>query len=257
MYTVIFFIIGLFVGSFLGVLVSRLHSNEKGIFLGRSHCDHCQHKLTQLDLIPVLSWVFLGGKCRKCKKAISIEHPIAEILTGAIWGLTAYFTAFNSLLLAWSLAVVTILWFLAVYDFKYKLIPLHGGIIIIFFVLSFFADKNLPIPETKDALIGLLIPVGLFGLQYPLKYVYKRDVIGLGDFYLGAFMGIVLGWQKVIVALFLAYFIGAFFSPIIIYLNKKGSKSEVPFGPFLVLGALIALFWGKFFVNFWLDIVGL
>lgn len=263
MLTFLLFIFGLFMGSFFGVVVSRLHSGEKGIFTGRSHCDHCNYTLTAMDLVPVFSWVFLGGKCRKCRKKISWEHPLLELLTGLVWASVGFFVPMGTspALIAWTLFVVTVLWVIAVYDFKFMEIPdqisLPTIVVLLFISLgATFCSSALPIPHLANALAGAAIPLGFFGLQIALSYVLKRDLVGGGDLRLGALMGIVLGWQITILALFLAYIIGALFAPLIIYAQKKHWKSEVPFGPFLALATYIALFWGTTLLHKWLEWTG-
>lgn len=246
------FILGLFAGSFLGVLISRLHSGEKGIFFGRSHCEYCKYQLTQIDLIPVLSWVILRGRCRKCKKPISIKHPLIEILTGLLWLSVGLFAPFISwYYLIWLLLVVNILWFTTLYDLEYQEIPLTLWFLGLSFAPAFFASTIFPVPFIDNALLGASIGLAFFLIQIPLKYIYKQEVVGVGDLYLAVFMGAVLGWQHILIALFMAYLSGSLMVPIIMLLTKKGLRSYVPFGPFLALGAYISLFWGSEILSFW------
>jgi len=264
---IIFFIFGLFVGSFLGVLLHRLQKKEKGILWGRSHCDNCHKVLRCFELIPVFSWVFLKGKCSKCQQKISIKHPLRELLTGILLALTAFLTPLNQeadlVLLFWRVFIIIILWAITLYDLDVMEIPDQislPAILILFLFSAFLSFKNINIshiPLISEAFLGLSIALIFFLLQVLVSLFFKRDFVGGGDLRLAAIMGIVLGWKVVIIALFLAYFIGSAFIPFIMMFKKKGFGLEIPFGPFLSLATFISLFWGKDILNFWLNLTGL
>lgn len=270
MITFFSFVFGLFAGSFFGVVVSRLNKKEKGIITGRSHCDHCGYILTASDLIPVFSWILIGGKCRKCKKKISCEHPITEFATGALFGITAYLSPISIFTsgpldwfyFIWLLLVVSVLWIITLSDIKYMEIPDQISLpsIAILLIISAFLtllNFDLPIPDIINASLGLIIGFGFFAVQIGISYIIKKDLVGGGDLRLGALMGLILGWKIVIIALFLAYFIGAIFSPLIMIMQKKGFKSEVPFGPYLAFSTFICIFWGEKILHWWLDFTGI
>ncbi len=240
-------ICGLFVGSFANVVILRLWSGQKGICTGRSECPKCKHVLGVSDLVPVFSWLFLRGKCRYCHKKISIQYPLVELSMGVLWGFLTWIqsVSFPSPSAEWmqfffSLIVFSTLLIVTVYDLKYMEIPDEISLPLLIFLIF-----SLPLsftPSWQSAVWGAMIPVGFFGLLFLIS---KGAWIGLGDLRLGAIMGFLLGWQNTLVALFLAYFLGAAVGIILIVLQRKKGKSMIPFGPFLVLGTFVAYFWGE------------
>ncbi|MFH1656845.1 MAG: prepilin peptidase [Candidatus Nealsonbacteria bacterium] len=269
----IIFIFGLVIGSFLNCVIYRLEKEHN--LKGRSFCPKCKHTLKWLDLIPFFSFVFLGGKCRYCKKKISWQYPIVEIATGLIFLLIFNFefrilngflisnfeTIFNFETLinfCFLLIIASFLIVIFVFDLKHFIIPdkiiysLIGITFIKNFQFSIFNFQSI----FNETILNYLISgfgAGLFFLIIVLAT--KGKGMGIGDIKLGFFMGLFLGYPNILVALFLAFLIGAIIGVGLILMKKKKLKSEVPFGPFLITGTLIAFFWGQELINWYLNLI--
>jgi len=250
-----YFSLGLFFGSFGNVVIMRLHSEEKGILKGRSHCAKCNHPLSAWDLIPLFSWIFLRGKCRYCRKPISFQYPLVELIMGAMF-LAAYSASVNlgfqnPFYLTWLLIIFFAFTLLFIYDLLYMELPDEISLpaMVILFGFNFFVFT----PTWQDALIGAAIPVGFFGIQYLIS---KGKWIGEGDFRLGILMGLILGWKLTIVALFLGYILGAIVGIYVLVSKSKKMSSQLPFGPFLILGTMITLFLGNNIWSWYLGFLG-
>lgn len=247
------FIFGLFIGSFLNVLSDRLPKGEN--FLNsHSYCPNCKHNLSFLDLIPVISFIFFKGKCRYCKKRISFWYPLSEIITAVVFVL-AYITSLQSfmsvyfifLLLMSSLLIVVFLT-----DIKYgiildKIIALAAFVALLYLIIF-----------SNFSIISHFI-AGLLALLFFLLIVVftKGRGMGFGDVKFSFFMGLLLGIPGVIVSLYIAFLTGACVAIILILWRKKRFfKDTISFGPFLVLGTLITLFWGSFLNPLFLRLIG-
>lgn len=231
---------GIFVGSFLNVVILRLRSGEGGIFTGRSHCVSCNHPLSSFDLVPLFSWLFLRGKCRYCGKPVSIQYPIVELGNGLLWLLAAVLGKGDFVQTGFFALLFSFLWTLTVYDARWYELPDELSLPAIFICLIALLFPWAP--TWQDALIGAAIPLSFFGLQIAVS---RGAWMGGGDLRLGVIMGLLLGWQATLVALFFSYVTGSIIGVLLIALQKKSGKSMLPFGPFLVLGTMIALLWGK------------
>jgi prepilin signal peptidase PulO-like enzyme (type II secretory pathway) len=265
METLIFlFILGTIIGSFLNVVILRYGSN-KSISRGGSMCPKCNKKLKWYELIPVLSWVLQFGKCAKCKNKISIQYPLVELATGvlfvvnylnwipdhlALQGVSGFGTTYVSVLLfVLTTIALSILIVVFVYDLYHKIIP---------DVFSFsFAGVGLILLFMNFSGWDLLAPVILYLPFYLLWRVSEGRWIGLGDgklaFGFGAFLGIAYGLSAIV----LSFWIGAVFAiglMLIHQLRQDGKsitmKSEIPFGPFMIIAFLIVYFYQ-------VDVVGL
>ena len=247
MMTSIFLLLGLAGGSFLNVVIFRL--NKKKPFLkGRSFCPHCQSKIVWYDNIPLLSFLLLGGRCRQCQKSISWQYPLVELATAIIFvwlylsfGLSIKF--FIYLILSCFLIIIF------VYDLKYYLIldKVVGPAMVIAFLANLYLGLGF-----WNLILGALIGSSFFALQF---YLSQGKWVGGGDIRLGALMGLMLGWKILLVALFLAYLIGAGFGLILIALNKKKMSSQIPFGPFLVAATFISLVYGPSLLRWYLNLI--
>ncbi|MFH1610730.1 MAG: prepilin peptidase [Patescibacteria group bacterium] len=244
---ILIFILGLIIGSFLNVVVLRLKSNEKFV-RGRSHCDRCNHVLKWYENVPLLSYIFLFGKCSKCKQKISIQNPLVELITGCLFLIVYLVNGFNILSLIFYFVVISFLIIIFIYDLKYYLILDKISIPAIIFVLIFnilFLDKSLLF------IISGLIGGGWFALQF---FVSKGKWVGGGDIRLGILMGLLVGWPGILVALGLAYVGGTIILLPFVALKKKKMKSQVPFGVFLVLATIAVMFWQAQIIEWYLSI---
>lgn len=256
---ILIFIFGTIVGSFLNVLILRYNTGISAM-KGRSFCFSCGKKLSALELIPILSFIFQGGKCRNCQSKISWQYPVVESLTGLLFVgvFIKYFNFYNLSLNFWYLfiylVIMAVLVSIVVYDIKHKIIP--DGLTISFGILSLLklvADYFLMIgtpAEIKNHLIIYLLagPV----IAFPLFLIWlfsKGRWMGLGDpklvLCIGWFLGPVYGLSAVI----LAFWTGALYGLILLLLSKFNwhglkinGQTEVPFAPFLVLGFLLVFF---------------
>ena len=249
MINIFIFILGSTVGSFLNVLIDRLPKDES--INGRSHCDYCKKKIAWYDMFPVLSFFILGGRTRCCNKKLSWQYPIIEILTGtafllifnfqfthlrqgfdgqAIFNLISYFGLISCLIVIF------------VSDLKNHLISDYILLALFTFSLLFHLTNS----NQFQLFLTNFIPSALI-VALPIFLIYfisKEKAMGLGDVYLVAIMGFLLGWKAGYIALYIAFVTGAIFGLIAILLKNKKLKSKVAFGPFLVIGTVTMLFWG-------------
>lgn len=241
------FVLGLLVGSFLSVLIYRFHTGESGWVGGRSMCPHCHKKLSAKELIPVISYFYQGGKCRKCKKKISWHYPLLEISTGLIFvavgmaGLTP---------LPLYLVFASILTFIFFYDLLYLEIP--DEVMIPSIVIAFLGTFLQTSVSVWDGLLGAGVLVLFFLVQIILS---RGRWLGGGDLRIGAFMGLILGFKLSLLALFIGYLIGAIVSMLLIATGKATRKTMIAFGPFLVLGTFVGLFFGKELIEWYLNLI--
>ncbi len=248
------FLFGLIVGSFLNCVIYRLEVG--GNFLkGRSFCPYCKHELAWQDLIPILSFMFLRGECRHCQKKISWQYPLVEISTAVIFLLIFNYQflilkqfpilSFLNLIYYWIIASFLIIIF--VYDLKHYIIPdkiIYPAIATVFVCNLLKSD----IHWMSDFLISAC-GAALFFLLIVL--VSRGRWMGVGDIKLAFLMGLVLGWPNILVALLLAFYIGAIAGLVLIVYGRKKLKSEIPFGPFLVTGTFLALFFGNKLISWY------
>jgi leader peptidase (prepilin peptidase) / N-methyltransferase len=243
--------VGLFgacIGSFLNVCIYRLPLGQSLVWPG-SRCTSCARELSWFDNIPILSWVFLGGRCRTCRAPVSAMYPIVEATTALafiggylLYGLTLL--ALVRVLFACALIV------LFVTDLQHKILPnvitLPG--IVIGFVCSFF----LP-PGWRDSLIGALVGGGaLFAIAEGYYRIRKEEGLGMGDVKLLAMIGAFLGWKLVLLTLMLASFAGSFIGVAMIVSRRGDMKYALPFGTFLAIGAVVSAAWGTPMVDWYL-----
>jgi prepilin signal peptidase PulO-like enzyme (type II secretory pathway) len=245
------FIFGLAIGSFLNCAIYRLETGES-FLKGRSYCPHCKHVLSWKDLIPIFSFLILKGKCRYCEKKISFQYPLVELLTGILFVLAIPIYGGRTsidLIFYWILTCFLIIIF--VYDLKHYLIPdkiIYPAIAIAF--LNQILTSNIQ-HLTTNLILGIL--PSLFFLAIIL--ISHEAWMGWGDFKLSILMGIFLGWPKILVALFFAFFSGAIVGLILIFLKRKTIKSQIPFAPFLVSGTFFSTFLGEKIIDWYLNLI--
>ncbi|MEK7588388.1 MAG: prepilin peptidase [Patescibacteria group bacterium] len=252
--TMIFFVFGLIIGSFLNVLIYRLNTRKS--LGGRSACMSCQKTLCWYELIPLFSFFALKGRCSGCKTKISVQYPIVEFITGFIFGLlffkfkNIFFsdTITFSLLFGYYAVLFSILITILVYDVKHKIIP--DVLSLVFGVLSFVGMFFISgyeiyphIPYILDLLSGFII-----SLPFAALWFFSRGTwMGLGDAKLMLGIGFFLGLGKALSAMVIAFWSGAILGLLLVIFSKKiGIKSEIPFAPFLVIGTFIAFFFDVF-----------
>lgn len=236
------FVFGLIFGSFLNVVIYRLKTSpgrglSVSLWKDRSHCPQCQTQLQWFDLIPLLSFLLLRGNCRYCHKKISWQYPIVEILSGFIW-VFAWGSVYN-------IFIFSALLIIAVYDFKWKIIPDK----IVYSAIAIALIYNVP-PLIRGNYGGFLIHLftatASFLFFFSIFFFSKGRAMGLGDAKLAFLIGLFLSPWLTSVAFTLAFIIGGVFGIILIGLGKKTFKSQIAFGPFLILGTAIAFFFSNF-----------
>jgi prepilin signal peptidase PulO-like enzyme (type II secretory pathway) len=242
--------LGFSIGSFLNCLIYRTSINEKP--KGRSYCPKCKHKLSYKDLVPVFSYILLLGKCRYCKKKISLEYPLVELLTGTLF-LFIYLSVGPSLELVYLLTVSFFLIFIFVYDLKHYIIPDFANFSLIGISFFYLLLNAYLLNSTDFFLSGLLSAVGAFLFFFSLFYFTKGKGMGFGDVKFVIFMGFFLGFPKIIPGLFLSFFLGAIIGLVLVMAQKKKIKSQVPFAPFLIVGTLTAYFYGEKIIELYLQ----
>jgi leader peptidase (prepilin peptidase)/N-methyltransferase len=247
--TIIFFIFGLIIGSFLNVVILRLNTERS--FGGRSGCMTCMHKLSWYELIPVFSFLGLRGRCKNCKAKISIQYPIIEFLTGLIfaaifWNFQNVFFYSTTLVFSFTYAyyavIFSLLLVIAAYDIRHKIIPDTLSLVVAiltFLGLFIFNDLSFSphIPSILEFLSGLLIAA-----PFALLWLISSGAwMGLGDAKLMVGLGWLLGLSRALSGITVAVWIGAIVGIVLVIFSKKhGMKSEIPFAPYLVLGTFLA-----------------
>ena len=241
------FIFGLAVGSFLNCLIYRSVTNQS-IWPGRSFCPHCHHQLVWRDLIPVFSFLFLKGRCQYCGQKISWQYPLVEIATGGM-----FLLIFNSqlpiancqslLTISYWLLIISLLIVIFVCDLRYYLIP--DKIIYPAIGLTFLYQLIVNYQFFVSLIFSALAAAGFFGLLFLLS---RGRWLGWADVKLVFLIGLLLGWPKILIGLFLAFFLGALVGSGLMITGRKNLKSELPFAPFLITGLVLTLFWGDYFL---------
>lgn len=256
-------VVGLCMGSFANALVWRLHEQSsatgKGhradkrlsITKGRSMCPHCRHELAAQDLVPVLSWVYLRGKCRYCGKRISVQYPLVELTTAGLfvvsylWWPQAFDPAQSAVFVLW-LALITGLVALAVYDLRWSILPNRliypMGVIAAVQAAVVIATSANPGTALLDMVAAVVVGGGLF---YLLFQVSKGRWIGGGDVKLGWLLGLIVGTPAAAALfIFIGSIIGSLVSVPLMAAGRLKRTSTIPFGPFLIAGAVITVLFG-------------
>lgn len=239
-------ILGLLIGSFLNVCIYRIPRKEEIVYTP-SHCFSCNHQLAWYDLIPVITYLRLGGKCRYCQAKISIQYPIIELSNGAaymgifaIYGLsidTAFYCALFSILLVISLI-----------DYKHYIIP--NGLVIALMLLGimhlFINPQNI-----LQYIIGFFVA----SIILLLIAVITRGKMGGGDIKLMAAAGLLIGWQNILVALMLGSVVGSVIGITLIVLKIIKREQMIPFGPFLAVGIMVSAMFGDKIISWYLSLI--
>ena len=245
-------VFGLLIGSFLNAVIHRVPRKQSIVSPG-SQCPSCGYALCWYDNIPVLSYVLLGGRCRKCRKPISIRYPIVELITAAVF-VAHYFVFGWTPLLAVRLLFGASLVALFAIDLEHHLLP--DVITLPGIVIGLVASLFLP-PGVVEALIGILIGGGVLWLIGEAYFRYSgEEGMGGGDVKMLAMIGAFLGWKLVLVTLVLSSVAGSVLGLAIIAVKRGGMKHALPFGTFLALGALAASLVGDQIVTWYAGRLG-
>ena len=248
------FIFGSIIGSFLNVCIYRLPAEGYSLIRPGSHCPRCKKPIFWYDNIPILSYLILRGKCRRCGKAISIRYPLVELLTGVLFlGVHFYVVSHHlrpiTIPFYWYFAASLLA--LSLIDVEHQIIPdrityplAALGLILAGVYPERFKTIH-PAPALLRSLIGLAVGgmvlwlIGVIG-----KAVFKKEAMGFGDVKLMAAIGAWQGWQMVLLAIFLGAAAAAVVGVSLIIMKKARWGARLPFGPYLALGSLVTLFWG-------------
>jgi leader peptidase (prepilin peptidase)/N-methyltransferase len=243
------FVFGTIIGSFLNVCIHRIPHGES-IIAPSSHCPRCKTPIRFYDNIPLVSFMILKGRCRKCRAPISLRYPLVEFLMGLFslilllrFGISALYLIYLAFFA--SLALVSFI------DLSHRIIPdvisLPG--IVIGLVISFLHPQL----SIKDSLIGVLLGGGiLYVVASVYHLVTKREGMGGGDIKLLAMIGAFIGWKGILFTILCSSFIGSVVGVVLMFISSANSKYAVPFGPFLSLGAIIYVLWGEALITWYL-----
>jgi len=246
------FLFGSLVGSFLNVCIHRLPREESIVFPG-SRCPACHIAIRPWDNIPILSFLLLRGRCRACGHPIAWRYPLVEGLTALLFAATV--SRFGVTPLAATLLVfVAALTVITFIDLDHQIIP--NIITLPGIPLGILAGLVLGEPPLLDRIIGALAGAGfLYLVLFYGSAFYGQDAMGEGDLNLIAMVGAFLGWKAVALTILLACLFGSAVGVTLIALRRLGRRQHIPFGPFLSLGAVVALFWGERLITWYLRLL--
>ncbi|HEC25971.1 MAG TPA: prepilin peptidase [Gammaproteobacteria bacterium] len=275
-------LLGLFFGSFLNVVIYRIPlrlqhewrteckefleiessstdnqetAPPENIFTSRSHCPRCGHLITALENIPVLSYLLLRGKCSECSTRISPRYPAIEILTAILSGLVAWSFGLTPalpflLILVWSLIALSFI------DFDHKLLP--DTLLLPILWLGLLVNSQGLITDIHSSLYGAVAGyLSLWLFYQAFKLLTGKEGMGYGDFKLLALIGAWLGWQMLPLVILLSSLVGAVTGILGILILGRNRQLPIPFGPYLSIAGLIALFWGQEIIDGYLQFAGL
>lgn len=236
------FAVGAIVGSFLNVCISRIPRGES-IITPPSHCPRCGSSIAWYDNIPLLSYLFLRGRCRHCRDAIALRYPLVEMMTAL--GAVALYAKFGiGRPLVVTFVFLSCLICISVIDLQYRVIP--HIIVLPGIPLFLFAAVTVMNVKFIDAIIGLTSGIGtLYLIAVYYEAITGNEGMGGGDVNLMGLLGAFFGWQGLPIILFCATFIGACIGIFVAILKGHNLKYAIPFGPFLSLGAIVQLFFGR------------
>lgn len=257
-------LVGLMVGSFLNVVIHRLPKiMERGwlaecaelrgetpplfekltLATPRSRCPHCGHRITAIENIPVLSYIFLWGRCRGCQTRISPRYPLVEALSGLLSGYAAWrfgpsWAGIGALFFIWCMIALTFI------DFDTQLLP--DSITLPLLWTGLLLNLGDTFTDIRSAVIGTAAGyLSLWAVYWSFKLATGKEGMGYGDFKLLAAIGAWLGWQMLPLTILASSVVGAAVGIALIAFARHGRNIPIPFGPYLAAAAIIALFWGK------------
>ncbi|MBE2904321.1 prepilin peptidase [Anoxybacillus flavithermus] len=242
------FLLGLFLGSFYNVVGLRVPKGES-IVAPRSHCPHCKRTLTAFELIPVVSYVLQKGKCRACSARISFFYPFVELSTAILFTLAPLFVGWSAeIVVSWTLISLFVIIFVS--DVHYMVIPNR---ILLFFAPLLLIERITLAPLTPwwDSLLGSFVG---FMMLFLIALVSKGGMGG-GDIKLFAVIGLALGVKLTVLAFFLSTFVGTMFGLIGMAIGHVKRGEPMPFGPAIVVGTLIAYFFGEAMIDMYVKVM--
>ncbi len=257
-------ILGLMVGSFLNVVIHRLpkmmerdwmaecaelrgesppQTEKLNLATPRSRCPHCGHGISAVENIPILSYLFLQGRCRACQAHISLRYPLIELLSGllsgyAAWRYGASWAGMGALIFIWCMIALTFI------DFDTQLLP--DSITLPLLWAGLLLNLGGTFTDLKSAVVGAAAGyLSLWAVYWTFKLATGKEGMGYGDFKLLAAVGAWLGWQMLPLTILASSMVGAIVGISLIVFARQGRNIPIPFGPYLAAAAVIALFWGK------------
>ncbi len=275
--TTVIFITGLMVGSFLNVVIYRLpvmmekswnrecreflqieqepEADPFNLAVPQSRCPHCNHLIKPWQNIPVISYIFLQGKCANCDAPISLRYPLIEAFTGLCSAIVAWHFGFSlemlfALLLTWSLIALSFI------DIDHQLLP--DSITLPLIWLGLFLSLFNIFTDTHASIIGAIAGyLSLWSIYHLFKLATGKEGMGYGDFKLLALFGAWLGWQYLPLIILLSSLVGAVIGISLIILGKQDKNKPIPFGPYLAAAGWLALIWGDQINQLYLNTLGL
>ncbi len=241
------FMLGLIFGSFFNVVGIRVPQKES--LMGRSHCNKCDHKIRWFELIPVLGYILIGGKCTKCKTPISIKYPLMELLTGTLFLVSYIILKDNMVEYVLVVSFISLMTIITVSDLYYKIVPDTILLIFLPIILTLRIASNMM--PWYEGIIGGIIA---FGFMYLValygKVRFKTLALGGGDVKIYFLVGIFLGYNVVFLSLFFAALSGIVVS---IFIRNRKDK-YIPFVPFIYFGSMIAYFFGNQIIEWYISL---
>lgn len=244
--SILVLITGCLTGSFLNVVIYRM-PREKSLVMPGSKCPGCDRPIAFYDNIPVISWLILGAKCRKCKEKISIRYPIVELITGILFFLTYqnFDISLNWMFLSYFMCLMVVITYIDI-DFMLILHSITYPAIVVGFIYSYINNILL------QSVLGFIIGSVLFYLIAKLSFLLmKKEGMGMGDVALVALLGTWLGLTNLMGSLFISFLLGSLVG--IIFLAVKGRSEHFPFGPSLAAGAIITLLTNNYLFNWYVN----
>lgn len=243
-------IFGLAFGSFLNVVICRIDELET-IFTSRSHCPKCLKQLAWYDLVPFISFIILKTKCRYCRAPISWQYPIVELATSIILALSYWYLVVQQNMSIWAFLplIITLgaLIVCFVYDAQTMTLPLEIIIVgSVFTLISYLVRFDWL--QFSGGLAGALVMAAVPAIIIFIgQTFFKKEVMGVGDIFLAASIGLILNFQLGILAMMISFILGGIISIILILMKKiqLGRSEKIAFGPFLIASAFVVLFWGQ------------
>ena len=234
-------VFGAVIGSFLNVVIHRLPLGQS-VVSPPSRCPACGTRLKWYDNVPILGWILIGGKCRQCRAPVSIQYPLVELTTAVLFVLVAWFTPPGPLMLS-RLLLVCILIVLFGIDLEHQILP---NTITLPGIAAGVLFSTIAPPGIRDSLLGVVLGAGiLYGIAWGYYLWRREEGLGMGDVKMLAMIGAFLGWKAVLVTMVLSSFSGALIGVALMAVERGTMKRALPFGTFLAVAALAAMFVGE------------